>query len=440
MEMKWHLDAWDRDAGRAFVTNRPEGRDLNDREDTWGPTIYLAPPAFRPEPVANFALALLARRSGSYLPRVPMNEGLAELAFPTAEAVADFVRRGFISTGRGRDDGGAAPLVDGGPRTPPEDEGAPERIEIVETVAEPPPSNLLRFVNQYIAVKVRVDEEEEANPLRESLDRLGEPTTNQTFDCVESGAMQLAMHVLIGFPGVPTRTGHESWFTMATSLHRAFGELGLWSAWLRRGTRVPFAGAWSLDTLVRELFSRHKVDVAIDHVNTVVFLEHLFSTRPVGKTGESATDATKGYLAHVAYLAERPSVVAFPTDGLMTSERYDQLFLWSVPHYVSDRYRIRTVGQLMAAFTSSPAKFAGAPRSLLGLVAFAAALLGSRSNEQRTPGWRERAADRWLARSMPKWAFSSTTEAIIEMPEVAELVETAPGRGHSNSGFQESQA
>lgn len=109
--MKWHIDAWDPMGGRAFASQRTRNKDLVEYDNSRGPTVYIAPPDFRPELIANVAIAIAACHSANFNPRLPPAEGdngalPDELAFPTADSVADFVRRAFIGGGINRGGGG----------------------------------------------------------------------------------------------------------------------------------------------------------------------------------------------------------------------------------------------------------------------------------------------------------------------------------------------
>src|SRR3954468_18737118 len=111
--MEWHLDGWDRTGGLAFASLRPRNAELFDHDESCGPLVYIGPPSFRPEPIANSAVALGASRAAAFQPRVPLFGD--ELDFPSAEAVADFVRRAFVNGGATRGGGEGAAVFEGGP-------------------------------------------------------------------------------------------------------------------------------------------------------------------------------------------------------------------------------------------------------------------------------------------------------------------------------------
>jgi hypothetical protein len=126
-EFQWHIDGWDRQAGRAFATRRSRGADLAENRADWGPTVYIGPPDFRPEQIGSTSIALSAARAAYFVESVPPNANAEnELSFPSANAVAEFVRLAFVGSGRNRGgggggEGGEAP-TDRNPPQPPEGE------------------------------------------------------------------------------------------------------------------------------------------------------------------------------------------------------------------------------------------------------------------------------------------------------------------------------
>jgi hypothetical protein len=111
----WHIDSWDARGGYAFASFFKAGVDEFASEL---PTIFVSPPAFAPEAVADRAMAFAASH-GSF------QEGFfldgVSVAFPNLPDLVTFVRRVFLSGGGG-DAGGDGP--------PPEPEGGPEEPEI----------------------------------------------------------------------------------------------------------------------------------------------------------------------------------------------------------------------------------------------------------------------------------------------------------------------
>jgi hypothetical protein len=106
----WRIDTLDARGGLAFATwgedNLTGG--LNASSEPY--CIFVGPPDFRPEPVANRSMALAAGR-GAFQTGLFV-EGV-EVPFPTPTAVAEFVRRTYLRGGGG--DG----IDGGGGETPP---------------------------------------------------------------------------------------------------------------------------------------------------------------------------------------------------------------------------------------------------------------------------------------------------------------------------------
>jgi hypothetical protein len=118
MTVAWRIDSIDARAGAAFGSWRDA--DLSSgRLEADTASIYFAPPYFLPEAVTSRGIGFGAARGSAQLGVFVYGE---ELAFATLEALAEFVRRAYLTSGGGDLPGGGA--AGGGPRTPPL---APER-------------------------------------------------------------------------------------------------------------------------------------------------------------------------------------------------------------------------------------------------------------------------------------------------------------------------
>jgi hypothetical protein len=110
---RWKIDTLDPRGGLAFATWREDDliADVPAAADT--PCIFVGAPEFRPEAVSNRSVALGAGRA-AFQTGFFHGEGatVSEVAFPSPEAVAEFVRRTYIRSGGG--DG-----AEGGPSTSP---------------------------------------------------------------------------------------------------------------------------------------------------------------------------------------------------------------------------------------------------------------------------------------------------------------------------------
>ncbi len=117
--MEWYFDTIDRRAGRGFVSLR--GAELEEALtlDEAAATYFIGPPDFSPELTTNRAMAMSAGR-GSF--GVGLLDEAGEIPFPSLEAAADFVRRGYLR-GAGGDGFGPGGEPSPPPRPPFEPEG-----------------------------------------------------------------------------------------------------------------------------------------------------------------------------------------------------------------------------------------------------------------------------------------------------------------------------
>ncbi len=135
---QWRIDALDVRGGLAFASQR-DGRFSEIAHNGANPLcVFIGAPGFQPEIVVNRSVALASIR-GAFQFRlyVKTAEGSEEVAFPTLDAVAQFVRRAFLRSGGGD---GAAGEGGEGPTPLPPDSGpdlprVAELIEASETLA-----------------------------------------------------------------------------------------------------------------------------------------------------------------------------------------------------------------------------------------------------------------------------------------------------------------
>jgi hypothetical protein len=400
--MLWHLDGWDADGGRAFASLRPENAELLDHDQSWGPMVFIGPPSFRPEPIANTSIALAASRGATFQPRTPA-EG-RELAFPNADAVADFVRRTFTSRGAPRGGGEGAPNVEGGPREPPVG-GDGEAFQYNE------------FLAPWAAARERLAKADD--PTAEEVKTSGTiaPYNERGFQwpAVESGALQLVATMASTFPGTDDVAAFDRWYSGALNLHRAVEALGLWKSWKRGESLLDLGMNWNLHGITKDILQKHthRFPFFPSHINTPFFLALLFSQYPTfpAKAGRVTPD----YLERLAAISGGVSSAA-PADSTHMDNRLDALYSLPLPNYARNPVILRNVGELLIRFVSSPDLFVKAHPRLIDLVAFAAALLAANSVDRSLEGWRERAAENWLAGSMPRWAFRDDAEQLIRAP------------------------
>lgn len=401
--MEWHIDAWDPPGGRAFASQRTRNQDLVEYADRRGPTVYIGPPGFQPELIANVAIAIAACHSGNFNPRLPPVEGdnervPNELAFPTADSVADFVRRAFIGGGRGRSGGGDGPAVESdGPQGPPEgDSDQRGLVDYLNFWANPHND----FANDK-GGSGRVHSLDGANRTTFGHDRK-HPVAN-----IEDGALQLIAALLAGFPRSGNDTHFEWWRYAASTLEGALAELGIWRSWFFDDRHLKRADAYLLGS----------INALFPHMNlrsrdATLVARHLMAW-PALYSARGILRPIEEYLEHHLHYRHPLQVGGLMTHSCPSAERYEAFFTWPVPRYAQSALGAKTVGQLLATFVCSPAKFVGKAYSMLDIVGFAAAFLGSSTEERNDSRWRENAAANWLARSMPRYMFGRDAESAI---------------------------
>lgn len=423
--MEWRIDAWDARGGCAFATQRNGDADIGDPgDDDYGPTVFISPPSFRPEQIANIGIALSARRQGVFDPRVPMNRDLPEASFETADAVADFVRRAYIGSAgnRGGDDGGVIG-VDGGPEAPPPSEpGEPgaargfldawtKGVRELEAVAD--------FSCRFFGFEIP------------RIFAVPSSTTSGQLESVQSGALQVLATVLDAVPLNALDTfRYEQWHLAASTLDAALTELGLWRSWLTM--KDPLRS--QIDHYLRHRGSiMFRPPEFLYFGDGILFAQMLLRWQPTVSDPENAAKRFQ----HNLHFTQHYDDYNYARNPAPPAERYEALFDWPLPRYVNMAPRSHSVGELLAAFVSSPADFIGnasdakashspkEPPGALDIVTFAAALLASRAENRRQQGWRERAAATWLARSVPQWLFRNDVEALIRDPEQRQVVMSA---------------
>lgn len=413
-EYQWHLDGWDRQGGRAFATRRSRGADLAESRADWGPTVYIGSPDFRPEQIGSTSIALSAGRAAYFAQSVPPNANADnELSFPSANAVAEFVRLAFVGSGRNRGGEGGAPPTDRNPPQPPDGEG-----------------NEFDALWSYLGIAEELRQKLEAGRVQTALPM---PSLAQTFmrgvreEGIESGALQLISSML------EARLGGQLdgvWPPAFATLHRAMVELQIWQQWVQRPNGDPktirnarylcdplsaLIGLPANEALVK--------DNASGVLAAVIYVCSLTDTRISSTHTE--------YARYLFNISDGTNVLYRYAGFGMTPDSFDRfepMFSWPLPAYVDHVERtVTSVGGLLMAFIASPArvmKWKGA----LDIVMFAAALLASRVEDRAAPNWRGRAAANWLAGSVPTHVFSQDIEALIWEPERVLEEATAGGR------------
>ena len=404
--MKWHLDGWDRTGGRAFASMRPQGAELLDREESWGPIVYIGPPSFRPEPISSTSVVLSAGRAAAFSPRTPENPDIAEIGFPNADAVAEFVRRAFVNSGTHE-------VVAAEKMRHQVSPGHESRRRAVMVIQSSGTSSSSRGRTRSIVL--RSARRADAEPVKYETASALRRRNAHDWSAVESGALQLIATLVHQFPGAENVHRFNAWRASARALHRGIQELELWQFWKQGGRLLDLRGDWQLEALAKKVFEEiQPIEGKVPELgplDPIWFATLLLSTYPNYPAG--ATQVGLNYLLRL-----RVSAVAGGTLGLVTEDaglddRYEAMLLWPVPAYAGLPVEIRNVGQLVMAFVSAPGSFEKVHPRIIDVVAFAAALFASKVEDRKFTGWRERAAQTWLAGSMPRWAFRKEAEQMI---------------------------
>ena len=127
MKKAWYIDSIEPWGGRVFATYRTP--DLSSKALDEGMSYFMAPPAFEAELVASRSTAMSAERMGF---QVGLYLKQSEVAFPSLDAIRDFVRRTFVTNGPD-----ATPTAAAGATEPPRDKGGEGQTL---TLDEQPPS------------------------------------------------------------------------------------------------------------------------------------------------------------------------------------------------------------------------------------------------------------------------------------------------------------
>lgn len=404
--MKWHLDGWDRTGGRAFASLRPQGAELLEREETWGPMVYIGPPSFRPEPISSTSVALSAGRAAAFSPRTPENPDIAEIGFPNADAVAEFVRRAFVNSGSTRGGGGGENAAPGqsGPREPPA--GGDGDSILWNEFVEP-------WTHAFN--RLEISEKADAEPVKYETASALRRRNAHDWSAVESGALQLIVMLAHQFPGADDVNRFNAWRASARALHRAIQELELWQYWKQGGRLSDLGGEWRLEAAAQKVFEDlQPVEDRVKELgplDPIWFATMLLSTYPNYPAGAKWVGLE--YLLRLRNSAVTGGNMTLVTDDAGLDDRYEAMLLWPVPAYAGLPTEIRNVGQLVMAFVSAPGSFEKVPPRVIDVVAFAAALFASKVEDRKLTDWRERAAQTWLAGSMPRWAFRKEAEQLI---------------------------
>jgi hypothetical protein len=234
---EWRIDTLDPRAGLAFASwwNDSKSEDLDDE-----PTcIFVGAPDFRPEVIANRAIALAAGR-GSF--QIGLFSGDTEVPFSTPAAVAEFVRRVYLRGGGG--DGADGGGGDGPPPRPDAPPDLPLLLEITETGHEGRPlgSQLFAAIQMFQAQAKDLKLAEPTPFSPTSPSRVSWPATVEGTDSgggadkvgdgpamLGSAALMLIYEMMRRLPAAGNPSSLTRWQREARVLGRFISALDLWS-------------------------------------------------------------------------------------------------------------------------------------------------------------------------------------------------------------------
>ena len=408
MEPAWYLDAWDAAGGRAFASFRAplpgsDSADFDPRQLCGDAAFLVRPPSFEIERIVNPTVGLAAGRSGLFLQRLAIREGGDEIAFASAEDVAEFVRRAF-SASDGDQEGGTSI---GGGGEPPAPQPSEEQREI-ERLAVDLQNYCARFTTSTYVTGMSTTEPSNIVTLAGK--------TYVPSDLVIVGALETA-HVLLYRVPPATETGRWApWRWAAGGLADVIDAIGAASAVL--SDPLEARSRWILQSWVD----------ARDDGDRAVLTKDLGSIDRAGLIPLIVT-LLRGYSRDWGVLEAAGIRMRYWDQWNQIETRRDR-DPWGATKFLNDRFEslrawpsvadaTRTASApasmqaLLGAYVGAPGQFAKAPAAVHGQVLFAAAYLAARPGISTTLAEAGDAAEAWLDRSMPRRVFDRQLEQVI---------------------------
>ena len=332
MTEAWRIDSLDARAGMAFGSWRPADLTWERGVDLERTAVFLAPPYFRAQALNDRTVGFSASRSRAQF-GVFIRE--TELAFATLDALSEFVRRVYQTSGGGDLGGGGGP---GGPPVHGPEGGGPE-IGGVDFPA-----------GGLGGAQAVVHAAREAQDLAESLPHdfsLGEPVptktpvatrpSDQNYPTVDAatlawGAQELVIELIRRFPLKGSHADIVRWGESGNRLGEAIGRLDLWAKILEG------AGGPVLDTAAKQIHA--KLPTPFDNRRLIWLLM---------QRGASY------------YYAFWKDYYPFPTVGYRTQDDpVDDLSVWPLPddvkRLIGSMEKDPSAFHLMASVCGSPQK------------------------------------------------------------------------------------
>ncbi len=417
MTVAWRIDSLDARAGLAVASLREP--DLHEAAPALDiPAIFLAPPVFRPEALGTRAVGFAAARGQAQL-------GLfidgAEVGFETLEALTEFVRRAYVSSG-----GGDAPGTGGGgpgpePSPSPEPSPGEGRERGSERPIEPSPTTqaIVWAGKRAAETSLRLQLSAEAPSPSEvfSAELVGrQGAAGEDGRALATGAAELLVALLSVCPMRGDAQSRRAWLRRSQPLTRAISDLGLWRM-LSDGPDRAWLDAEAM-RLAQSLRPRPEVDRR--------FLPVMLELGPWG--------LERWYDSDLDWLIYGPRILAPALwgSGRRSADPLDSLAEWPLPQDVADLVGLgrddATAFHLVSLLSASPAKLAS-PGSFQAAHAAAAILVFSVAHILAEPQLGgaldltvepDRAIEsvgaslEWIRRQWPSLLFPAPLEAAIE--------------------------
>jgi hypothetical protein len=451
MTSAWFIDALDARAGLAFTSLRDSDL-LTQAPELDVPSVFIAPPTFRPETVSSRALAFAGTRG-------PFQFGLfiaeREVAFPSLDAVIEFVRRVYLRGGGGDAAGGGGPGIPPRPtpgelgpdgELPLEGEGGRghgliEKLLTDSADARSAATSLKFDPGKTIGVQ----------DFRPYIGTPGVVAAGDEFILVR-GAAELIAELLRRCPVKGPDDDLVGWFGSAQRLGRSINKLGLWHQLMSGplGSNLTHMASTVLKGLDQSAFFSYPFK------NAIYEAHHRFGARGLlpllfwGFNTSSLWGIDPGALEY-EYLIRRGWL--WPLGGSLTDTRIsdpvDDLAQWPVPARVEQFVRRDGDGtrlyHLLCAIAASPNVLAdgtvkpGSRRAAeiaIILVIFAAAHLTAEADSSLAPSlaaWADDMANKALAEVLQRalaWTADQYPNKIFP-DEVEDLIRSTSGLAYA---------
>jgi hypothetical protein len=438
MTVAWFIDGLDARAGLAFASLRAP--DLLEQAPALDlPSVFIGPPTFRPETVSSRALAFAGTR-GSF--QYGLFLAGQEVAFPSLDAVIEFVRRAYLRGGGGDAAGGGGAGVPPRPTTPlldPDElplEGKDRRgHELLQIMLKDPHNARLAATR----LNFHPGEPFKTEDFHSSI---GSPGMTGDEFVLARGAAELIAEMLRRCPVAGPNDRLMGWLRSAQRLGRSINKLGLWHQLMSDpiGSNLGAMADKIFQALHKSAFlSSPAIDAARRRFGARGLLPLLFCGFGISPFwGIEPATLDDDDLIRIRQSRFWP-VLGSLTD-MRISDPVDDLAQWPIPaivaHFVEPRDSAQRLYNLLCAVVASPEVLAEesagpapqrAAEIAIILVLFAAAHLTVEATPSLAPvlvGWADDIADKaladvvqtalaWIADQYPNSIFPDEVERLI---------------------------